>query len=346
MRKAKKIKAAVSCGDINGIGLEVVIKSFLDTRMFEICTPIVYAEQKTAATYRKKLGVQDFSFFQAPNHNKINAKRVNIINTIDQPVEVKFGSVTDEAGHLAHESIKQATDALAAGHADILVTAPIHKTNIKWEHEDIKGHTEFLANYAADGQPLMMMVHHDLRVGVVTGHLPLKDVSSVITHDKIVETLEIFRKSLIQDFGIHHPKIAVLGLNPHAGDNGVIGLEESTTIIPAIETFNSNGNIAIGPFASDGFFGTGQYKKFDGVLAMYHDQGLIPFKTISQNEGVNFTAGLPIVRTSPDHGTAFDIAGKNQAEAISFRNAIYVAIDVFKNRKKHRELTSNPLPSK
>lgn len=346
MKKGKKIKAAISCGDVNGIGLEVIIKSFLDTRMFELCTPVVYAEQKTAAAYRKKLGVQDFSFFQAADHSKVNAKRVNIIDTIDTPVEVKFGTVTDEAGHLAHESIKKATDALAASHADILVTAPIHKTNIKWEHEGVKGHTEFLANYAEDGQPLMMMVHNDLRVGVVTGHVPLKDVANVVTSEKIVDTLEVFRKSLIQDFGIHHPKIAVLGLNPHAGDDGVIGKEESETIIPAMETFNANGGIAVGPFASDGFFGTGQYKKFDGVLAMYHDQGLIPFKTISQNEGVNFTAGLPIVRTSPDHGTAFDIAGKNQAEANSFRNAIYVAIDVFKNRKKHRELTANPLQVK
>jgi 4-hydroxythreonine-4-phosphate dehydrogenase len=189
-------------------------------------------------------------------------------------------------------------------------------------------------------------VHENLRVGVVTGHVPLKEVSNVITTQKIVNTLETFKKSLVQDFGIHQPKIAVLGLNPHAGDDGVIGKEEAETIIPAIEQFNADKNIAIGPFASDGFFGTGQYKKFDGVLAMYHDQGLIPFKTISQNHGVNYTAGLPIVRTSPDHGTAFDIAGKNQADAQSFRNAVYVAIDVFNNRKKYRELTANPLARK
>jgi 4-hydroxythreonine-4-phosphate dehydrogenase len=224
-----------------------------------------------------------------------------------------------------------------------LVTAPIHKQNIPWEDDTIKGHTEYLANYANEENPLMMMVHNSLRVGVVTGHVPLKDVASVLTQEKIVTTLEVFKKSLVQDFNIHQPRIAVLGLNPHAGDNGVIGKEELEMIIPAIEEFNANNNIAIGPFASDGFFGSGQFKKFDGVLAMYHDQGLIPFKTISNNEGVNFTAGLPIVRTSPDHGTAFDISGKNMADPTSFRNAIYLASDIFRNRKNYREVTKDIL---
>ena len=341
-----KINVAISCGDVNGVGLEVIIKTFLDTRMFELCTPVIYGNQNISKGYRKLLGTQDFSFNMIDNHEKKNLKKVNILGIDDSEFELNIGSVTEEAGKLAYKSITNATDALAANHADVLVTAPIHKQNIPWESDDIKGHTEYLAHYANEDHPLMMMVHNNLRVGVVTGHVPLKDVSSVLTIDKIVTTLEVFQKSLIQDFNIHQPKIAVLGLNPHAGDNGIIGKEENEIIIPALEKFNTNGNIAIGPFASDGFFGSGQFKKFDGVLAMYHDQGLIPFKTISNNEGVNFTAGLPIVRTSPDHGTAFDISGKNQADPTSFRNAIYIAIDIYKNRKNYRELTKDVLKIK
>lgn len=342
-RHNKKIKAAISCGDINGVGLEVVIKSFIDTRMFEFCTPMVYSHAKTAAAYRKEVGIQDFSFNVVTSHDKSNVKKVNLISVMDDQIDISFGSVTKEAGELAYKSLTSATDALASNHADVLITAPINKTNIPWESDEIKGHTEYLAHYANEDNPLMLMVHNALRVGVVTGHVPLKEVSNVLTKDKIVTTLEVFQKSLIQDFNIHQPKIAVLGLNPHAGDNGVIGKEESEMIIPAIEEFNANNGIAIGPFPSDGFFGSGQYKKFDGVLAMYHDQGLIPFKTISNNEGVNFTAGLPIVRTSPDHGTAFDIAGKNEADPSSFRNAIYLALDIYRNRKNYRELSSNVL---
>lgn len=342
-RGNKKIKVAISCGDINGVGLEVVIKTFLDTRMYELCTPIVYAHGKTASNYRKQIGIQDFSFNMVKDLEKVNQKKVNLIDVIDSETEVSFGTVSDQAGVLAYQSLTNATDGLASNHTDVLVTAPIHKQNIPWGNDSIKGHTEYLAQYANESNPLMLMVHNGLRVGVVTGHVPLKDVASVLTADKIQTTLEVFQKSLTQDFGIHQPKIAVLGLNPHAGDNGVIGKEEKDMIIPAMEKFNSKGGIAIGPFPSDGFFGSGQYKKFDGVLAMYHDQGLIPFKTISNNEGVNYTAGLPIVRTSPDHGTAFDIAGKNLADASSFRNAIYLAIDVYRNRKEYRQLTENAL---
>jgi 4-hydroxythreonine-4-phosphate dehydrogenase len=345
-RNNNKIKVAISCGDMNGVGLEVIIKSFLDPRMFELCTPIVYGNATIAKAYRKQLGTQDFSFNIISNHDKNNAKKVNLLSIDESVFEITFGTVTDEAGTLAYKSITTATDALAANHADVLVTAPIHKQNIPWESEDIKGHTEYLAHYANEDNPLMMMVHNNLRVGVVTGHVPLKDVADVLTKEKIVTTLEVFQKSLVQDFNIHQPKIAVLGLNPHAGDNGVIGKEEMDMIMPAIEEFNGEGNIALGPFPSDGFFGSGQFKKFDGVLAMYHDQGLIPFKTISNNEGVNFTAGLPIVRTSPDHGTAFDIAGKNEADPASFRNAIYLASDIYRNRRNYRELTKDVLKTK
>ncbi len=341
-----KIKVAISCGDINGVGLEIIIKSFLDTRMFELCTPLVYGNGLVSKAYRKEIGTQDFSFNFIQNHQKFHTKKVNLIDIPEHKPKLNFGTVANDSGILAYESIKQATLALASNHADVLVTAPIHKQNIPWEDDNVKGHTEYLANYAGEENPLMMMVHNNLRVGVVTGHVPLKDVASVLTKEKIVTTLEVFKKSLIQDFNIHQPRIAVLGLNPHAGDNGVIGKEELNTIIPAIDEFNSQNNIAIGPFPSDGFFGSGQFKKFDGVLAMYHDQGLIPFKTISNNEGVNFTAGLPIVRTSPDHGTAFDIAGQNQADSTSFRNSVYLAIDIFRNRKDYRELTQDVLKIK
>jgi 4-hydroxythreonine-4-phosphate dehydrogenase len=311
--------------------------------MFELCTPMVYGNPNVSKAYRKEIGTQDFSFNMIQDHSNSNVKKVNLISISEEEVDIHFGNVTGPAGKLAYESITNATDALASNHADVLVTAPIHKQNIPWEDDTIKGHTEYLANYANEENPLMMMVHNSLRVGVVTGHVPLKDVASVLTQEKIVTTLEVFKKSLVQDFNIHQPRIAVLGLNPHAGDNGVIGKEELEMIIPAIEEFNANNNIAIGPFASDGFFGSGQFKKFDGVLAMYHDQGLIPFKTISNNEGVNFTAGLPIVRTSPDHGTAFDISGKNMADPTSFRNAIYLASDIFRNRKNYREVTKDIL---
>ena len=341
-----KINVAISCGDVNGVGLEVIIKTFLDTRMFDLCTPIVYGNPNISKLYRKQLGTQDFSFNMITNHAKKNVKKVNLLEIDDSQFEINFGSVTEDAGKLAYNSITKATDALAANHADVLVTAPIHKQNIPWESESIKGHTEYLAHYANEDHPLMMMVHNNLRVGVVTGHVPLKEVSSVLSKEKIITTLEVFKKSLTQDFNIHQPKIAVLGLNPHAGDNGVIGKEENDIIIPALDEFNADGNIAIGPFASDGFFGSGQFKKYDGVLAMYHDQGLIPFKTISNNEGVNFTAGLPIVRTSPDHGTAFDISGSNQADPNSFRNAIYLATDIYKNRRNYRELTKDVLKTK
>jgi 4-hydroxythreonine-4-phosphate dehydrogenase len=346
MKKHSKIKVAISCGDVNGIGMEVVIKSFQDNRMFEFCTPIVYAQSKTAPNYRKEIGTQDFSFNLISSYEKANSKQVNLVSVQEEEVPLTFGAITDEAGKLAYASLKMATQEIASNHADILVTAPLHKQNIPWESDDIKGHTEYLAHYANEDHPLMLMVHDEMRVGVVTGHVPLKDVAQKLSVDKIVTTLEVFKKSLIQDFNIHQPRIAVLGLNPHAGDNGVIGKEESEIIIPAIEKFNAGGGISIGPFPSDGFFGSGQYKKFDGILAMYHDQGLIPFKTISKNAGVNFTAGLPIVRTSPDHGTAFDIAGKNVADPTSFRNAVYLGIDIYRNRRNYREMIANPLEIK
>ena len=219
---SNKIKVAISCGDINGVGLEVIIKSFLDPRMFDLCSPIVYGNAHVSKSYRKKIGIQDFSFNIISSHEKRNLKKVNLINIDETNIDVEFGSITDQSGALAYKSITTATDALASNHADVLVTGPIHKQNIPWENEDIKGHTEYLAHYANEDNPLMMMVHNDLRVGVVTGHVPLKEVSSVLTKEKIISTLETFQKSLVQDFNIHQPKIAVLGLNPHAGDNGVI----------------------------------------------------------------------------------------------------------------------------
>jgi 4-hydroxythreonine-4-phosphate dehydrogenase len=253
------------------------------------------------------------------------------------------GESTAEAGQYAFKSLEAATKDLASNKIDVLVTAPINKNNIQSESFKFPGHTEYLAEYANIEYPLMMLTHNDLRVGTVTGHLPLKEVAESIYYEDILHKLEVFHKSLQQDFRITRPKIAVLGLNPHNGDNGTLGSEEQEVIIPAIEEANKQGILAMGPFAADGFFGSPGYKKFDGILAMYHDQGLTPFKTLSFDQGVNFTAGLPIVRTSPDHGTAYDIAGKNLASASSFRNAVFLAIDIFKNRKEFRSISSNPL---
>lgn len=341
--KHNKIKVAISVGDINGIGLEIIMKSFSDPRMFDFCTPILYTNLLATKIYKKKLGIADFNYHTIKTYDKSNSKKLNLISISEQEIDIYFGTATPQSGQLAYDSLKMSAAALASNHADVLVTAPINKQNIPWEHEDIKGHTEYLAHYSNEDHPLMLMVHESLRVGVVTSHIPLKDVAALLTKEKIIRTLEVFKKSLIQDFNIHQPTIAVLGLNPHAGDNGFIGREEIDIIIPAIEAFNGTKNLAFGPFPSDGFFGSGQYKKFDGVLAIYHDQGLIPFKTISNNEGVNFTAGLPIVRTSPDHGTAFDIAGKNTANPRSFRNAIFLAIDIFKSRQSYRDMTQDIL---
>lgn len=344
--QARKIRVGISIGDFNGVGLEVIINTFLDSRMLEDCTPIVYGSSSLARDYRKALNIQDFSFNFIDDADKANSKKVNLVNLWDEKTEITFGESTEQAGRLSFLSLQAATHDLASNKIDILVTAPINKNNIQSENFEFPGHTEYLADYANVETPLMILAAGDLRVGTVTGHIPIKKVSENLYHDEIVTKLEIFEKSLKQDFKITRPKIAVLGLNPHNGDNGTIGSEESEVIIPAIQEAVSKGLSVFGPFAADGFFGSPGYKTFDGILSMYHDQGLTPFKAISFDEGVNFTAGLPIVRTSPDHGTGYDIAGKGEASALSFRNAVYLAIDIYNNRNEFKELTSNPLKIK
>jgi len=339
----EKIIVGISQGDINGIGLEVIIKTFLDPQMLEICTPVLFGSNKTASFHRKALNIEDFSFNQIRNLSEINHKRANIINVYEEEVEVEFGKQTLNGGKYALKSLEAAAAALFEGKIDVLVTAPINKENIQSPDFKFPGHTEYLEEKFGNGSSLMFLVSDDLRVAIVTGHISVMRVAQELTTEKILKKIQTLYQSLIQDFSIRAPKIAVLGLNPHAGDNGVIGDEEKRIIIPAINKAKENNILAYGPYPADGFFGTETYKKFDAVLAMYHDQGLIPFKTISFNSGVNFTAGLPIVRTSPDHGTAFEIAGKNMASEASFRKAVYMAIDIFKVRQQNKEITSNPL---
>lgn len=337
-----KIIVGISQGDINGIGLEVIIKTFLEPQMLEICTPVVFGSQKTASFHRKALNIEDFSFNQIKDLSEINHKRANIINVYEEDVPVELGKQTADGGKYALLSLEAAAYALAQGKVDVLVTAPINKENIQSPDFKFPGHTEYLQDRFG-GHSLMFLVSDTLRVAVATGHIPVTQVAEQLDAEQLFQKIQLLNSSLIQDFGIRKPKIAVLGLNPHAGDNGVIGDEEKAKIVPAIQRAKEANLVVYGPYPADGFFGNGTYKEFDAVLAMYHDQGLIPFKTIAFHDGVNFTAGLPVVRTSPDHGTAYDIAGKNCASEASFRKAIYTAIDIYRNRAIYGEINSNPL---
>ncbi|MCE3280760.1 MAG: 4-hydroxythreonine-4-phosphate dehydrogenase [Bacteroidetes bacterium] len=339
----EKIIVGISQGDINGIGLEVIIKTFLDPQIFDICTPVLFGSPKTASFHRKALNIEDFSFNQIKDVSEINHKRANIITVYEDEPLVELGKQTPAGGAYAFKSLEAAAYALAQKKIHVLVTAPINKENIQSPDFNFPGHTEYLDDKFGDGNSLMFLVSDTLKVAVATGHIPVTQVAQALSTEKILKKIQVLHKSLIQDFQVRKPKIAVLGLNPHAGDNGVIGNEEQNIIIPAINAAKDEGMLVYGPYPADGFFGNGTYKQFDAVLAMYHDQGLIPFKTIAFNDGVNFTAGLPVVRTSPDHGTAYDIAGKNLASEESFRKALYMAIDIYKTRSMHNELTANPL---
>ncbi len=340
----EKIIVGITQGDINGIGLEVIIKTFLDPQMLEICTPVIFGSNKTASYHRKALNIEDFSFNQIRSISEINHKRANIINVYEEDVIIELGKQTESGGTYALKSLEAAAYALSQNMIDVLITAPINKENIQSPDFKFPGHTEYLeGKFGKNGSSLMFLISDNFRVAVVTGHIPLASVAKELTTEKIIKKIQILHNSLIQDFSVRKPKIAVLGLNPHAGDNGVIGDEEKLIIMPAINKTKEDGMLVYGPYPADGFFGNGAYKNFDAVLAMYHDQGLIPFKTIAFNSGVNFTAGLPIVRTSPDHGTAYDIAGKNMASEESFRKAIYTAIDIYKTRNQYAEITANPL---
>ena len=313
--------------------------------MMDLCTPIVFGGVKTTSFQRKCLGIKDFSFNIIQKIKDANPKRANLLNCWNEDVEIKFGEASEVAGKYAYQSLSQATDALKNGEIDVLVTAPINKSNIQKSKTEFVGHTEYLGT-RFDGTPLMIMLSEQMKIAFVTGHIPLTEVANSISKEKVVAKIEQLSKALIEDFSIQKPKIAVIGLNPHAGEAGMLGEEETTIISPAIETVRRNNVLAFGPYSADSFFTKENLQKFDAILSMYHDQGLTPFKTLSFSEGVNYTAGLSIVRTSPVHGTAYDIAGKNIAEENSFRSAIYWACDIYKRRTTYKQLTANPLQPK
>lgn len=333
----------ITHGDMNSISYEIIIKAFSDNRIFELFTPVVYGSSKVASYHRKTLNVSDFSFNLIKHANTANPKRANIININDQEVKIDLGKSTAIAGELALLALEMATDDLKKGLIDVLVTAPINKKNIQSKDFHFHGHTEYLANKFGNPDHLMLMVSNNLRIGVVTGHIPLREVFNQLNEDLLIRKIKILNQSLLQDFGIRSPRIAVLGLNPHASDEGLIGNEEALIIKPAIDKANEMGMRVFGPYPADGFFGSSTFAQFDGILAMYHDQGMLPFKSLVFETGVNFTAGLPVIRTSPAHGTAYDIAGKDIASPDSFRAALYLACDIFYNRKAYHEMTVNPL---
>lgn len=345
MAKKRRINIGISCGDLSGIGIELILKTFSDSRMNEMCVPVIYVPETAFEVHKKVLNFKDFHYHKAESAQNLNRKKINLVSTEAGREKIEFGTPTPDSGKAAFKSLETAVQDLAATHIDVLVTAPIHKENIQAAGFKFPGHTEYLASFANEENPLMILMRDDLRVGVVTGHIPLKEVSATLTKELIVNKISKMHNALHKDFACTQPKIAVLGLNPHAGENGVIGNEEADVIIPAIEEAKKQNMYAFGPFPADGFFGSGAHRKYDGVLAMYHDQGLAPFKALSFGGGVNFTAGLPVVRTSPDHGTAFDIAGKGVADENSFRASVYAAIDIHANRALYKEASENPLES-
>lgn len=336
----------ISHGDINGINYEIIIKSLNDNRMNDMFNCIVYGLSKAVSYYQKSIDIPGISFNKIRRADQTQLKKVNILDITNEEVKFEIGKSTQQAGKLAYMALEKSVSDLQKKYIDALVTAPIDKNNIQSEDFKYAGHTDYLADKFQTKDYLMLLVSGNLRIGVVTGHIPIHDVSAAITQELILSKLKVLHDSLIYDFGIRNPKIAVLGLNPHASDNGVIGDEEKEVIIPAIEKAQGKKLLVYGPYPADGLFASSNYQKFDAILAMYHDQGLIPFKTLAFENGVNFTAGLPIVRTSPAHGTALDIAGKNLASADSMRQAIYLAADIVRNRKEHKESNRNSLKTK
>lgn len=338
-----KIRVGITHGDTNGVGYELILKAFADPSLAELCLPIVYGSPKVATYHRKLLQSQtNFTLIQSPE--EAVPGMLNMITCFDEEIEVNIGHPTPESGRAAMLSLNKALEDYQAGLIDVIVTCPINKKNIQSEQFHFIGHTEYFEEKAGEGhEALMMMMNSQLKVALVTTHLPMKDIASVITQERVEKKLQIFNDSLKNDFLISIPRIAVLSLNPHNGEEGLLGREEQEVIQPAIEAMRQKGVQCFGPYPADGFFGASLYTHFDGVLAMYHDQGLAPFKTLSMSDGVNFTAGLPIVRTSPDHGTAYDIAGKGEADENSFRQAIYMAIDIWRNRRRNEQAGAHPL---
>lgn len=337
------VRIGFTHGDVNGIGYEIIIKTLADDRINEMIVPIVFGHSKVASYHRKTLTVKDFSFNLIKRVDAANPRWANIYNITEREVKLDLGAMTKIGGEMAYCSLKSAVESIDKKEIDALVTAPINKKNIQSKEFNFPGHTEFFASRYNLSNYLMMMISGPLRIGVVTGHIPLKDVAQTLTKELILDKINVLNQSLLQDFGIRKPQIAVLSLNPHAGDNGLIGTEEQEIIIPAIKEAFESKILVFGPYPADGFFGTTNYRSFDGILTMYHDQCMLPFKTLAFADGVNYTAGLPIVRTSPSHGTAYDIAGKNIADENSMRAAVYLAVDIVRNRLQYSEITANPL---
>ena len=341
MSKQQKVRVGISIGDLNGIGAEIVIKTFSEAMMLDFCTPIIFASAKTLSFIKKELGLQA-EFYGINAFAKALDNKINVFNLWKEPVDISWGEATDVAGDYALKSFTAATKALKEGDIDVLVTAPINKANIQKEDFAFPGHTDYLAQELT-GDAMMLMVTDTLKVGLLTDHVAVKDVARHITPEVIKKKVNTLYACLKQDFGIDRPKIALLGINPHVGDNGVIGDDDDKVLIPTLEKMRAGGQLVYGPYAADSFFGSGNYNNFDAILAAYHDQGLIPFKTLSFGKGVNYTAGLNKVRTSPDHGTAYEIAGKGQADPGSFREAVYAAINIYNTRKEYKEITKDIL---
>ena len=344
IKKAENIIVGISIGDLNGIGSEVVLKTFEDSRMLEFCTPVIFANVKIISAIKKTFE-STAAIHGIDTLEQIVIGKINVLNVWKEHLELNYGTNDDSLGKYAIKSFIAATKALKEGKIDVLVTAPINKYNIQSDDFKFPGHTDYL-NQELTGNALMFMVQDNLRVGLLTDHIPVNEVASHLTEKLIAQKIETINQSLTQDFSINKPKIAVLGLNPHAGDGGVIGKEDDTLLKPVIKKLFEKGTLVFGPYPADGFFGNSQYEKFDAVIAAYHDQGLIPFKTLSFGNGVNYTAGLDKIRTSPDHGTAYDIAGKGIANHNSFKEAVFLAIDIYNSRNEHAEISTNPLKTK
>jgi 4-hydroxythreonine-4-phosphate dehydrogenase len=328
----QKPRIGITLGDMNGIGPEVIIKALADSRITAMATPVIYGSAKVISFYKKLLNIEEFNYSQVKSRGQFAFKSINVVNVWDDALEVVPGKPSKESGRASFLALRQACEEMRDGMIDAIVTAPIDKNAIHHDEFPFKGHTGYLTQFFGSGDSLMFMVSDNLRIGVVTDHVTIAEVTPLITKERLESKLKLMDQSLRKDFGINKPRIAVLGLNPHAGDGGLIGKEDDQIIKPVVQEQRNKGKLVFGPFPADGFFGTSQYTKYDGILAMYHDQGLVPFKTIAFESGVNFTAGLPVVRTSPDHGTAFSIAGKNQANESSLREAIYRACDILKHR--------------
>ena len=341
-----KIKVGISIGDINGVGLEVILKTLVNPSIVNLCIPVIYGSSKVVSYHRNIVGLDEIQFFGVKEADRLKHDRINIVNCWQENVNITLGKMSESSGKYATISLKRATEDLKSGLIDALVTAPINKEAMQSGDFQFAGHTEFLTKAFNAKESLMLMVNDNLRVGLVTNHLPVSQIAQAITKEKVTNKLKILNNCLKIDFGIERPMIAVLALNPHASDGGLIGEEEEKIIRPVVIEAKKKGVMVMGPFPADGFFGSSQFKKFDGVLAMYHDQGLAPFKALSFGSGVNFTAGLSAVRTSPDHGTAYDIAGKNEADPESFRRAMFLAIDIVRNKIAYRESHENPIIKK